>query len=105
MNEKYRAIAAESIPDGYVRVRSGRIAGDDLVYSWTTNEWLRADDQAWLDNCEFVGQAVCVARNATVDNGQLIVDSRDPRQEEGPLEMERAATVGEQGKLFSVVSS
>jgi hypothetical protein len=59
---KYERLAAEIKPYDHVRVRSGRILPDDLVYSWTTNEFLRHDDPSWLSTCEWVGQAVYVVR-------------------------------------------
>lgn len=60
--QKYQTEAAEQKPYDYVRVRSGRILPDDLVWSWTSHEYLRHDDPSWLSTCEWVGQAVYVVR-------------------------------------------
>ncbi len=35
------------LPAGYGRVYSGEILPADLVWCWTTKEWLRHDDPGW----------------------------------------------------------
>ena len=61
--DKYFKQAAESVPAGYVHIVRGPIRDDDLVYSWTSNEWLRHDDPSWLHRCEWVSDAVYVVRH------------------------------------------
>lgn len=56
--------AAATRPVGHIRVKSGEIRPDDLIYSWASNEWLRADSELWrfptkgmrAEDCVFVAR-------------------------------------------------
>lgn len=48
-------------PDGYAIVRSGEMRGDDLIWSWTTKEWIRSDSPEWVHEIP-VEMCVAVAR-------------------------------------------
>lgn len=52
------------MPAGHYYVGRGPLEPSDLVYSWTTNEWLRHDDPSWLQTVERAEDAVYVARPA-----------------------------------------
>lgn len=92
--ERLEREAKESIPKGYGVVFDGEIQPDDLVYSWTTKEWLASDSPLWLQApLRFVEDAVCVVRtgrpNVTAAGGvrrYTIRREPDPKQEfEGGL--------------------
>lgn len=77
--DKYRKIAAENVPIGYSRVRSGRILPDDLVWSLFTNEFLEHSDPSWHHRCDWANQAAYVIRRGAQkkpetdqDPGQLL---------------------------------
>ena len=75
---KYHKIAAETIPEGYSRVRSGRILPDDLVYSIYTKEFLRHDDPSWHHRCDWINQAAFVVRAS---------DKKKPETDNGPEQL------------------
>lgn len=55
--------AIEAIPHGYGRVAGGKIRPDDLLWSWPTQEWIRADSSDWVHAPpEDASDAVCVIR-------------------------------------------
>jgi len=63
---KLRQEAAAAVPTGHYRLTgTDRLRADDLVWSWTTKEWLRADSPEWTvatpfgDACEHL---ICAAR-------------------------------------------
>lgn len=67
--------AAEHKPIDYIRVRSGKILPDDLVWSPYTNEYMRHDDQRWASNkAEYVGQACYVIRRGKAKEKPEIVE-------------------------------
>ena len=48
----YRTEAQEQIPAGYFVLTDGDdLRADDLVYSWTTREFIRADSPDWIIPC------------------------------------------------------
>lgn len=60
--DKFEREAMQNVPAGYFRVLDGEIRADDLIWSWTTSEWLRADDPEWQQKCESVEDCYCVVR-------------------------------------------
>jgi hypothetical protein len=65
--DKWEREACQSIPAGHARIRTGELRADDLVWSWTTKEWLRADDPEWFDDISRAEDCVCAVRSARVD--------------------------------------
>lgn len=58
--------ARDMLPAGFVIVRGGTVRPDDLVFSWTSSEWLRADDPGWLQTSPGnVADCTAVARATT----------------------------------------
>ncbi len=45
-------------PQGYTIIKRGEMLPDDLIWSWTTKEWVRADDPVWVHK---VPVDMCVA--------------------------------------------
>jgi hypothetical protein len=62
MLDNWEQEARAAIPRGYGRVESGEILPDDLVWSWTSKEWLRSDDTTWLQMHLLAEDCVCVIR-------------------------------------------
>lgn len=101
--DKYQSKAAEMKPHDYVRVRSGRILPDDLIWSWTQGEYFRADDPDWLDKCEFVAQCVYVVRKQ-FNPARTPLEKRMEIQKETPEtvdDLERDNILPAQQSLFS----
>jgi len=49
MSNKFRREAIENIPDGYFVLPSGeKLHPFDLVWSWTSSKFLRADSPEWM---------------------------------------------------------
>ena len=62
-DEKLRREAKTAVPVGYYVLTSfDSIKSDDLVWSWTSKEWLRADSQEWLTPTPEIENCVCVIR-------------------------------------------
>lgn len=62
--------ARESFPAGCGLVRAGVVRRGDLVYSWTSCEWLAADDPTWTQGPpigSFIPDLIAVARPGHVE--------------------------------------
>lgn len=53
--------ARERLPEGFFIVRDGDIRTDDLIFSWSSNEWIRADSGDWLQPTSSMAISDCVA--------------------------------------------
>lgn len=61
--EAYERFDRDLIPKGYGRVKSGPVFPSDLIWSWPTREWLRADSPDWGQlTVDDAADAVCVIR-------------------------------------------
>lgn len=57
--------AAATRPKDHIRVKSGEIRPDDLIFSWSSNEWLPANSPLWryptkglkAEDCVFVARS------------------------------------------------
>jgi hypothetical protein len=59
------AQARGTLAAGFYIVRDGTVRPDDLVWSWSSKEWIRADDPSWLQPSPInVADCVAVARSA-----------------------------------------
>jgi hypothetical protein len=60
----YRREAVEAIPKGYyVLSKSDRLKPSDLLWSWCSKEWLRADSPDWLIPTDYdMENVVCAIR-------------------------------------------
>lgn len=62
-DEKLRREAKEAVPVGfYVLSNSDSLKPSDLVWSWTSKEWLRADSKQWHLPTPEIADCVCVIR-------------------------------------------
>jgi hypothetical protein len=60
--------ALETLPAGFVIIRSGKTRPDDMVFCWTSAEWFRADSPEWLQQTPVdVRNCVAVARRPGLD--------------------------------------
>lgn len=95
-------ITPKTFPPGFVRVKSGPILAADLLYSWTSDEWIRADSDAWLCKPDFdAADAVCVMREPRAGleaygrPRTYTIKRPEPVQDPGP-----PADLIENGRLF-----
>jgi hypothetical protein len=65
--DKWEREACAAIPHRHARILSGELRPDDLVWSWTSKEWLRQDDPGWLCSVARAEDAVCAVRSGRVD--------------------------------------
>lgn len=97
--DRYDLEALAAKPGDYYRVPSGALYPDDLVWSWTTHEWLRADSEEWsFSAVEDAAEAVCVIRRphrSIAAPGQSVRTYQLKKPPEDP-----AAKEGEQVGLF-----
>jgi hypothetical protein len=63
-NSKYRSLAKLALPSGYAVLATGeKFKPTDIVWSWCSNEWLRADSELWkFPPLEFGEDIICAAR-------------------------------------------
>ena len=63
---KYRREALENRPSGYFLLNANdTLRRDDLLWSFTSREWLRADSPEWTVRCTSavdVGDLICAIR-------------------------------------------
>lgn len=80
MDDQLKRQAYGKLPAGHAIVKEGEIRPTDLIWSWTTKEWLRADDPEWgphkfpAEECVAVCRATparpsSAAQNYTVKRG------------------------------------
>lgn len=109
MTERYERQTAgrarDTLPAGYVIIRDGEVRPDDLIYSWTSNEWLRADDPGWLRAAPIaVADCTAVAREAKFSEHEFANAPRRsyhlPRAIATPDPALPAAPSAEQRSLF-----
>jgi Fe-S-cluster containining protein len=67
MMDRWEREAHDAIPPRMGRVEAGEILPDDLVWCWTTKEFLRADDPGWLHRPTLAEDCVCVIRQPKAD--------------------------------------
>lgn len=62
---KYRKKARENIPQGFYVLSVGEcLRPDDLLWCWTSEEWLRADDARWKPKeTEVIEDMICAVRS------------------------------------------
>lgn len=77
-NFKYRSQAKLALPSGYAVLATGeQLKPTDIVYSWSSGEWLRADSELWkFPPLEFGEDIVCAARKIEMSEFERSV----PRQ-------------------------
>ena len=63
-NSKYHREAKLALPFGYAVLGTGeKLLPSDLVWSWSSNEFLRADSPLWkFPPLEFGEEIICAAR-------------------------------------------
>lgn len=64
---KHRKDALELKPANYYEISPENLREDDLVYSWTSREFLRADSPLWrFPPLEFREGIICVVRRVSM---------------------------------------
>ncbi len=77
-NSKYTSRAKLALPSGYAVLATGeRLKPNDIVWSWCSNEWLRADSELWkFPPLEYGQDIICAARKIEMSEFEWSV----PRQ-------------------------
>ena len=61
--EQLQREAFKAVPVGYFRLtKFDTLKPSDLVWSWTSKEWLRADSELWLSPTPDIENCICVIR-------------------------------------------
>lgn len=61
IERKAVAAAREQLPAGFYIVRDGPVYPTDLIWSWTSGEWIRADSDDWTQTVTLTNAGDCVA--------------------------------------------
>ena len=75
---KHRREAIEKLPAGfYVLEASAKLLPNDLVWNWTSREWLRADSPKWLFSpLVYSEDIICAARKVELSDYAADVTAR-----------------------------
>ncbi len=79
MARNYRNEALENVPSGYAVLGAmERVKPNDLVWSWSSKEWLRADSPDWLQSSFLVPfeELICVVRKPEMTEFEKSVPRR-----------------------------
>lgn len=65
--DKYRKEALEAKPSDTYEISPDKLTGDDLVWSWTSKEFLRADSPLWkFSPLIYREEIICVVRRVSM---------------------------------------
>lgn len=79
MPRNYRNEARQKLPSGYyVLTGNERLKPEDLVWSWSSNEWIPADSPLWLRSplSDPFEELICVARKVEITEFETTVPRR-----------------------------
>lgn len=103
MDDQLKRAAYRNMPAGHGIVREGTILPSDLIYSWTTKEWLRADDPEWGSHVVKAEDCVAVCRNAAANASRSSGRNYTVRRQgndEPPMDMPGTSQTKPQTSLF-----
>lgn len=80
MNEfrHFRREAQEALPEGYFALPQGEpLRPDDLVWSWSSKEFIRADSPEWRFPCfEFESEVIFAARKVGLSDFEKNIEKK-----------------------------